>query len=212
MRKQRKVAKEDLKHFNKRWFYDKMAEKGLNLTELAKKVGHHRATVYVKINGVNRLSLADAVAFSRAFDEPLEAVLHHSGISVRSKDTENKLQITSWIDGSSAIHEMKDPEIVVGKKAAYPKAEIAQMRPAGITTLTPFAGALIYFATDKYPLSAKLGKLAIIQVLSGENYLGVAEEDYSQMGHSVFDLTGKTMFKKAALADIKLVLGIEMPV
>jgi transcriptional regulator with XRE-family HTH domain len=145
------------------WFKEKIAERGTSQRQIAKKLGKHPSSISNLLQGVRRLTVSEAAAWSVLLGQPLAEVLARAGVRVDSQS----VPLAGFVDSEW------DLVPVTGNKAQSipsPFGATRHMVAARIDDPTSlmYGWTLFYEARESIDVDC-VGRLCVLRLVDGEN-------------------------------------------
>lgn len=181
---------------NRRYFDDLMADQGLSLRGLAKKMGMGHSQLSLAFSGVRKLQLDEAVKLSNIFNEPLHKVAENAGVTVRPVSGKRVAVVGAMRgDGTVEGHGNEVIERTDAPEDLPDNAVAVQCRTAG-TPLDWLDGAVFFCRAHNGVDSGLLGRLCYAKLRDGPQVIAAVKRGYRE---NTFNLSGLFQRENAVL-------------
>lgn len=165
---------------NKRYFEGLMADQGLSLRALAKKMDMGHSQLSLAFSGARKLQLDEAAKLSTIFGEPLHKVVENAGVTVRPMSG-RRVSVCGAMRGDGTV-EQHGPEVIERTSAPdeLPDNTVAiQCRTAG-STLDWMDGWVMFCKEHNGPDPAMTGRLCFAKIRNGPAVIASIKRGYQE--------------------------------
>jgi transcriptional regulator with XRE-family HTH domain len=181
---------------NRRYFESLMADQGLSLRGLAKKMDMSHSQLSLAFSGVRKLQLDEAAKLSTIFGEPLHKIVENAGVTVRPMSG-RRIAVVGAMRGDGTVEEY-GADIVerTSSPEDLPEQTVAvQCRTAG--SALDWMDGWVFFCRERNGVDpAVLGRLCFAKIKDGPAGIAAVKRGYRE---GTYNLSGPLVRESAVL-------------
>lgn len=168
------------------WFHEKLRDKGMSLSELARLLGVDKGTLSLRFSGKRHIRAAFAADLARVLGQPYTEVMKRAGVDMRgTRATTNEpqaLPLVGWIDGAGkvTIIDWKSKEREFEVSGSFPSDSLCLQYRTTHTSNDIYDGWLAVICPPKAPDDGEmLDRYCIVGLKSGAVVQRVVRRGYA---------------------------------
>ena len=158
---------------DKAWFVARLEDKGWSMRQLAEAMGLDVAALSRTFAGKRKMNAVDAGKIARILGEPVDAVLSHTGVDVRSS-VPGMVAVHGWVDERG--------EVVLGHVQGPTSVAAPLGMPDGVTVLRVQGGRnngwVLFYRESAGVRPEAVGRLCVVRQADGPAVVGWLDAGY----------------------------------
>jgi hypothetical protein len=175
-----------MNEINRRYFEGLMADQGLSLRGLAKKMDMNHSQLSLALGGTRKFQLEEVAKISSIFGEPLHRVVENAGVSVRPVSG-RMVPVVGAMQGDGTVATDEDAIERASAPEDLPEDAMAvQCRTAG-TPLDWADSWVLFFRSPQQNVvdPAVLGRLSYCKIRKGPAVIATVRRGYREGTHTL---------------------------